>query len=578
MGTIISQNIPYSATTLSQQSTPIGAIIPYMGTTAPSGYLACDGGVYSISLYPLLAGFFEAQFGSINYFGGDGTTTFAVPNLQGEFLRGAGTNSHANQGSGGSVGIHQDGTLIPRFGVPRNQNIVQVMANSGDSNGSYTNNADTLVKTSTGTLQWFSSTATSNATSATENALTSRPTNTSVLYIIKAKSDRLDKITFAEVDDDVVSDGSVFTSQGVKDFVGDCGYSYATARWLRFNPNDKKGLIIKAGTRITLKSGIIKVWATDTPVSFSGLSAGTDYFVFVDNSGNVTCSTSATPASNQVKIGRFHTLCTAVGTPTMIAPASPSSGLAAGGKYLVKSYDSGADSDFYNFYNKTITTVSTGSKYDIITMSHPLSGFTAGDILPESVFCLSFRPECTVEDAMCYDKDTGLAVDVYLQSGTGFNTRSAYNKTHTVSREQGNHQQDYRMVGKRLLRDAEFTSAALGSNEKTAIQGAADKGTVGGHVDTSGRRMISAIGIEEMCGYLWQWLDDFVGANQDNKWDTRDGQNGFGQEYWNQYVLLAGGDWGNSSCCGSRCRTSADVRSFVGAAISGRGSSRVYRG
>ena len=81
MGTLISQNIPYSGTTLSQQSLPIGAIVPYMGTTAPSGYLACDGGVYNISLYPLLAGFIEAQFGSINYFGGDGITTFAVPNI-----------------------------------------------------------------------------------------------------------------------------------------------------------------------------------------------------------------------------------------------------------------------------------------------------------------------------------------------------------------------------------------------------------------------------------------------------------------------------------------------------------------
>ena len=571
MGAIISQNIQYGGATLSQQSTPIGAIIPYMGTTAPSGYLACDGGVYSISLYPLLAGFFETQFGSINYFGGDGTTTFAVPNLQGEFIRGAGTNSHSNQGSGGSVGEHQDGTGTNYVGVGS-------YALFAENNDTRLYNYDSILHNSAGyNIYNRSSTTVSGGDIWSGCSYTSRPTNTSVLYIIKAKSDRLDKITFAEVDDDVVSDESVFTSQGVKDFVGDCGYSYATARWLRFNPNDKKGLIIKAGTRVTLKSGIIKVWSVDTPVSFTGLSAGTDYFVFVDNSGNVTCSTSATPASNQVKIGRFHTLCVAVGTPTMIAPASPSSGLAVGGKYLVKSYDNGSDSDFYSFYNKTITAVSTGSMYDIITMPHPLSGFTAGDILPESVFCLSFRPECTVEDAMCYDKDTGLAVDVYLQSGTGFNTRSAYNKTHTVSREQGNHQQDYRMVGKRLLRDAEFTSAALGSNEKTAIQGAADKGTVGGHVDTAGRRMVSAIGIEEMCGYLWQWLDDFVGALQDNKWDARDGQNGFGQEYWVPYVLLAGGNWGSSSYCGSRCRASNYVRSAVDAHIGGRGSSRVNR-
>ena len=491
MGAIISQNIPYSGTTLSQQSLPIGAIVPYMGTTAPSGYLACDGGVYNISLYPLLAGFIEAQFGSINYFGGDGTSTFAVPNIS----------------------------------------------------------------------------ATVDDTASNHNH-----------YIIKAKSDRLDKITFAEVDDSTPSNESVFSSLAVKNFAGDPGYSYVTPRWLRFNPSNKKGLIIKAGTRVTLRSGIIKVWEQDTAVSFTSLTAGTDYFVFVDNNGNVTCSISSTPANDQVKIGRFHTLCVAVGSPTMIAPASPSSGLAVGGNYLVKSYDNALDSDFYSFYNKTISAVSVGSRYDIITMPHPLSGYAAGDILPESVFCLSFHPECLVEDAMVYDKDTGIAVDVYLQSGTGFNTRSRYNATHTVSREQGNHQQDYRMVGKRLLHDFEFTSAAIGSNEKTNITGSADKTTVGGHVDTANRRMVSAIGVEEMCGYLWQWLDDFVGATQDNKWDTRDGQNGFGQEYWCPYVLRAGGCWPDAAHCGSRCRYSNGLRSAVAAYISGRGSSRVNRG
>lgn len=214
MGTIISQNIPYSATTLSQQSTPIGAIIPYMGTTAPSGYLACDGGVYSISLYPLLAGFFEAQFGSINYFGGDGTTTFAVPNLQGEFLRGAGTNSHTNQGAGGNVGEHQDGTITP-----------SIISNSGNTSkvaiwtdGAYVD-APTIIGTTLkadsvmpGSI-YVTATMTTGSSGASQVAHTSRPTNTSVLYIIKAKSDRLDKITFAEVDDTSVSSDVVWSAE-----------------------------------------------------------------------------------------------------------------------------------------------------------------------------------------------------------------------------------------------------------------------------------------------------------------------------------------------------------------------------
>ena len=82
---------------------PTGCIIQMMGITAPTGYLECDGQVYNISAYTRLANYFESQFGLKNYFGGDGTTTFAVPDLKGEFLRGSGTNSHTTEGSGASV-------------------------------------------------------------------------------------------------------------------------------------------------------------------------------------------------------------------------------------------------------------------------------------------------------------------------------------------------------------------------------------------------------------------------------------------------------------------------------------------
>lgn len=61
--------------------TPIGTIIPYMGKTAPADYLACDGAEYNITDYPDLSSFITTQFGSVNYFGGDGTKTFAVPNV-----------------------------------------------------------------------------------------------------------------------------------------------------------------------------------------------------------------------------------------------------------------------------------------------------------------------------------------------------------------------------------------------------------------------------------------------------------------------------------------------------------------
>ena len=61
------------------EETPIGSIISYMGSESPAHYLLCDGSEYNIADYPELAKHFKDELGAINYFGGDGITTFAVP-------------------------------------------------------------------------------------------------------------------------------------------------------------------------------------------------------------------------------------------------------------------------------------------------------------------------------------------------------------------------------------------------------------------------------------------------------------------------------------------------------------------
>ena len=134
-----------------------------------------------------------------------------------------------------------------------------------------------------------------------------------------------------------------------------------------------------------------------------------------------------------------------------------------------------------------------------------------------------------------------------------------------------------RAVGKRLLKDHEFTSIASGSNEKTNIQGSSDKTTVGGHVDDAGRRMVSFIGCEECCGYLTQWLDELCGAESASVWANNDGQGSFGQQNWDNHCLRAGGNWSDALRCGSRYRSASSVRSFAQAAVGGRGSAGVIR-
>ena len=61
------------------EETPVGSIISYMGNKVPAHYLLCDGSEYNIADYPELAKHFKDDLGAVNYFGGDGITTFAVP-------------------------------------------------------------------------------------------------------------------------------------------------------------------------------------------------------------------------------------------------------------------------------------------------------------------------------------------------------------------------------------------------------------------------------------------------------------------------------------------------------------------
>jgi len=86
---------------------PPGVVVPYVGSTAPAGWLLCDGSAVNRTTYAALF----AVIG-INHGSGDGTSTFNLPDYRGRFLRGqdqgtgrdpdAGTRTAMN--SGGNVG------------------------------------------------------------------------------------------------------------------------------------------------------------------------------------------------------------------------------------------------------------------------------------------------------------------------------------------------------------------------------------------------------------------------------------------------------------------------------------------
>lgn len=86
---------------------PPGAVIPYAGSSAPDGWLLCDGRTVSRTTYAALFAVIGATYGT-----GDGNTTFALPNLQGRVAAGT-SSSHPLASKAGA-----DSKQITRANLP----------------------------------------------------------------------------------------------------------------------------------------------------------------------------------------------------------------------------------------------------------------------------------------------------------------------------------------------------------------------------------------------------------------------------------------------------------------------------
>lgn len=82
---------------------PVGSVFWLATQTAPEGYLICDGSAASRTEYADLFAAIGTTFGT-----GDGSTTFALPNLQAAFIRGAGSQD----GYSATFGEKQEATYI----------------------------------------------------------------------------------------------------------------------------------------------------------------------------------------------------------------------------------------------------------------------------------------------------------------------------------------------------------------------------------------------------------------------------------------------------------------------------------
>jgi microcystin-dependent protein len=89
-----------------RQIVPVGSILDFAGSAAPTNWLICDGTVYQKTTYPLL---FALLLGK---YGGDGVTTFGVPNIGGRVIVGVNA-TYALGATAGVATVTLDTTMIP---------------------------------------------------------------------------------------------------------------------------------------------------------------------------------------------------------------------------------------------------------------------------------------------------------------------------------------------------------------------------------------------------------------------------------------------------------------------------------
>ena len=182
--------VPASSITSGSALVIPGTVINFAGSTAPTGYLTCDGSAISRSTYASLFAAIGTTWGA-----GNSTTTFNIPDLRGYFLRGSGTSSR-DPDSPRSVGSSQAEAYLnhshtatdsghthapPTTTSPATGGFTTVSNGTGGAYGNYGQGGGTLyysTLTGTGTANMTVATSTTGGTET-------RPDNVAVLYCIK---------------------------------------------------------------------------------------------------------------------------------------------------------------------------------------------------------------------------------------------------------------------------------------------------------------------------------------------------------------------------------------------------------
>ena len=254
---------------------------------------------------------------------------------------------------------------------------------------------------------------------------------------------------------------------------------------------------------------------------------------------DTTGGTDYTTAANRAGKDFYIYYCQLTGSPVPVIKVSANATTPTG-------YDASTSRKVAGFHCLCVNAGAIGG--------HTLTGYLAGDILPQSVWGLNHRAE-SENEGMVYSNKLSLWVDIYLFNGTGTSTTSINGATIKDNTVRFNYTEYAALVKKRLLWDYELIVASEGCNIGTAISGAVDAVTTSGHTDSAGRRMLSNIGMEDCSGVMYLFICN-VHANQDGSdawsWKTTSGSRGKSYTQGTSGYLspLSTGNWAYGSGSG----------------------------
>ena len=177
---------------------PSGAVFCVAVATVPTGYLECNGAAVSRTTYAALFAFIGTSYGA-----GNGSSTFNLPDLRGEFIRGfdngrgidSGRSVASSQGSQNDSHNHSISITTSTASLTGTvTRIAETFASSGQTSGVFTktssiNSSNTPSRVDSSGAAGFSMDASHNhsvsGNTANQGGNESRPRNIAMMYIIK---------------------------------------------------------------------------------------------------------------------------------------------------------------------------------------------------------------------------------------------------------------------------------------------------------------------------------------------------------------------------------------------------------